>query len=196
MDSNVQRIIDSFISNQVVDGDKYTIMITDKHLDYPGPTILFIAGDIHGLTGYDATELVDKSPRLLQGPGTDRALMTRLRLACQNGDYFECDVINYRKDGLPFVMSLAISPIRIGGNIEYYFAIQSDTTGEDARPMLTAVKTRVDRINLALDEAKIKLTNSVEKIGQLLALAARLQRRKKLDEEPAQPVAGSGDAQR
>jgi len=187
MDSNVQTILDSFTESPAVEGDNYIIVITDKRLSAPGPTILFIAGDIQALTGYTSEELIGQLPRLLQGEGTDQAELTKLREVCERGDYYQGSLVNYRKDKTPFTMGLAISPIHVGGNIEYYFAIQSDVTGRDPVPMLVVIKERIDKIQEALASASLKLTNSVAKIGQLLAASIRYRQQFKVSTTCAPP---------
>jgi PAS domain S-box-containing protein len=50
------------------------------------------------LTGYDQADVIGKSPKLLQGPGTDKKVLARLKESMHKGtgDY-EGSAINYRK---------------------------------------------------------------------------------------------------
>ena len=54
------------------------------------------------LTGHDPAEVIGKTPRILQGPGTDKTVINRLTAALKSGGKFEGKAINYKKDGTPF----------------------------------------------------------------------------------------------
>lgn len=63
-------------------------------------------------TGYTEKELIGQSPRILQGPDTDRQLNDQLDRTIRAGEFFECSTFNYRKDGVPYVVQWNISPVR------------------------------------------------------------------------------------
>ncbi len=106
-----------------------SIVVTDAELGRPGPTILWVNDAFERLTGYKRSEVVGRSPRLLQGPRTDRQVLTRLRHLLDAGEDFEGETINYRRDGTPFVMSWRTSAIRDDdGTVTHYVAIQDDVT--------------------------------------------------------------------
>jgi PAS domain S-box-containing protein len=79
------------------------------------------------LTGYDQADVLGKSPKLLQGPGTDQKVLARLKDSMQkgNGDY-EGSAINYRKNGTPFIMHWRVVPVKVGGKIKAWVAIQRE----------------------------------------------------------------------
>merc|ERR1711862_287565 len=81
------------------------------------------------LTGYEQADVVGRSPKLLQGEATDRKVLARLRESMLRGagDY-EGSAINYRKDGTPFVMHWRVVPVRVGGEITAWMAIQREGT--------------------------------------------------------------------
>ncbi len=76
------------------------IVITDA-LQSDNP-IVYASPSFERLTGYTSVEVLGRNCRFLQGPGTDREVMARLRQAIQDGQPFTADLINYRKDGMPF----------------------------------------------------------------------------------------------
>ena len=78
------------------------------------------------LTGYEASEVIGKSPRILQGVGTDKKVINRLAAALKSGKKFEGKAINYKKDGTPFIMFWKVLPIKVGRNIEAWVAIQRE----------------------------------------------------------------------
>lgn len=78
------------------------------------------------LTGYNPTEVIGKTPRILQGEGTDKKVIERLSSALQSGNQFEGKAINYKKDGTPFIMYWRVVPIKVGEKIDAWIAIQRE----------------------------------------------------------------------
>jgi PAS domain S-box-containing protein len=78
------------------------------------------------LTGHDPSEVVGKTPRILQGKGTDKKVIERLSVALKSGGRFEGKAINYKKDGTPFIMYWRVLPIKAGKKIEAWVAIQRE----------------------------------------------------------------------
>jgi PAS domain S-box-containing protein len=78
------------------------------------------------LTGYDQSEIIGKTPRILQGSGTDKKVIERLAIALKSGGKFEGKAINYKKDGTPFIMYWRVLPIKVGKKIEAWLAIQRE----------------------------------------------------------------------
>jgi PAS domain S-box-containing protein len=78
------------------------------------------------LTGHEPSEVIGKTPRILQGTGTDKKVIDRLAVALKSGKKFEGKAINYKKDGTPFIMYWRVLPIKVGKNIEAWIAIQRE----------------------------------------------------------------------
>jgi PAS domain S-box-containing protein len=78
------------------------------------------------LTGYDQSEVIGKTPRILQGKGTDKKVLDRLSVALKSGKKFEGKAINYKKDGTPFIMYWRVVPIKVGRKVEAWLAIQRE----------------------------------------------------------------------
>ena len=103
------------------------IVITDA-LQSDNP-IVYASPSFERLTGYTSVEVLGRNCRFLQGPGTDREVMARLRQAIQDGQPFTADLINYRKDGMPFWNELSISPIHDdNGRVTHFAGTQTDVT--------------------------------------------------------------------
>jgi PAS domain S-box-containing protein len=106
-----------------------SILITDGNLDLPGPTILFVNPAFTRMTGYTEEEVIGKTPRILQGPRTDKTVLKRLRSDMERGEVFKGESINYRKDGREFLLEWQVAPIRNSdGRTTHYVAFQSDIT--------------------------------------------------------------------
>ena len=103
----VRRLLGAAVQNA-----SEAMVITTSDLDAPGPKILFVNPAFSELTGYAADEAIGASPRILQGPKTDRATRKRLKLTLGRGDVFHGEAINYRKDGSDYLAEWEIAPIR------------------------------------------------------------------------------------
>lgn len=64
------------------------------------------------ITGYSESEILGRNCNFLQGPLSDAQTITTIRLALENLTEFSGEVLNYRKDGVPFWNALTISPVR------------------------------------------------------------------------------------
>ena len=106
------------------------VMITNADLKPPGgPKIITINHAFTLMTGYTPDDLKDRTPRILQGPKTDRRTLDRLRIALKTGEPFRDELINYRKDGTEYYVECRIEPVRTtSGKITHWVAIQRDTT--------------------------------------------------------------------
>jgi len=78
------------------------------------------------LTGHEPSHVIGKTPRILQGTGTDKKVIDRLAAALKAGKKFEGKAINYKKDGTPFIMYWRVLPIKVGKKIEAWVAIQRE----------------------------------------------------------------------
>lgn len=88
--------------------------------------IIYANKSFKKLTGHDPFEILGKTPRVLQGPGTDSKVIARLSKALKSGRKFEGKAINYRKDGTPFIMYWRVLPIKVGRRITAWVAIQRE----------------------------------------------------------------------
>jgi PAS domain S-box-containing protein len=99
-----------------------SIIITEAGPGYP---IIYVNPAFCELTGYGPHEVMGKSPSILQGPKTDKAVIDRLNSDLAQGNLFHGQAINYRRDGSEFMMQWKIAPIRDENDeITHYLAIQ------------------------------------------------------------------------
>src|SRR3569623_1079450 len=77
----------------------------------PGPRIVFVNEAFEWRTGYSPEEVLGRTPRLLQGPATQRAELDRIRAAMEQWQPARVDLINYKKSGEPFWVDLEVSPV-------------------------------------------------------------------------------------
>ena len=105
------------------------VVAADAH-DHP---IVFTNAAFSRLTGYSAEEVAGRNCRLLQGPGTDRQTLDRIRDAVRAGRPVEAQLLNFRKDGTPFWNNLSIMPVaNDGGALTHFVATLADVTSAHA----------------------------------------------------------------
>ena len=109
------------ILQEALDQTTNAVVITTPDLDFPGPQILYVNAAFTDITGYTHEEVLGLTPRILQGPKTDRALLDRLKLALREGSPAQGSTWNYRKDGSAYRVEWNISPVRIDGEEVDYF---------------------------------------------------------------------------
>jgi two-component system, sensor histidine kinase and response regulator len=82
------------------------------------------------LTGYRLEEVQGKKPGLiLQGPGTNPETVQRLSEQLRSKIKFNDEILNYRKDGRPYWVSLSITPIfNDRDELVRFISVQTDIT--------------------------------------------------------------------
>ena len=155
--------------SSAVEQSTESIMITDAQLNLPGPRILFVNPAFTKMTGYSAEEAIGKTPRILQGPRTDKTVLSRLRQDLEQGEEFQGEAINYRKDGNEFNLEWQITPIRnAGGETTHFVAIERDITARKR------AQVELEDINKQLLEASRRggmaeiATNVLHNVGNVL----------------------------
>jgi PAS domain S-box-containing protein len=124
-DQHFQNLMKRMLEN-AMEHSFHGIMITRAEPGYP---IVYVNDSFSQMTGYSAEEIIGKSPAILQGPKTDRAVLDRLNQSLSEGRLFHGEAINYRKDGSEFVMEWKIVPIKNEKEvISHYLALQRDVT--------------------------------------------------------------------
>lgn len=77
----------------------------------PGPRIVFVNEAFERRTGYTRDEVIGQSPRILQGPDTQKPQLARIRSALEQWERVRVDLINYTKAGEPYWVDLDVSPV-------------------------------------------------------------------------------------
>lgn len=114
---------------RAIKSDYDSILITTLELDQPGPMIVYVNDGFTRMTGYTREEVIGKTPRILQGPKTDRAVLDKLKQRLKEGQSFFGHTVNYRKDGSEFINQWDIHPLTNDkGEITHWVSYQHDIT--------------------------------------------------------------------
>jgi PAS domain S-box-containing protein len=97
---------------RVVEATSDAVLITEAEpVDQPGPRIVYANPAFEQETGYTEAEVLGKTPRLLQGPGTSDVARANISAALHAWRPVRQELLNYRKDGTSFWSDLQISPV-------------------------------------------------------------------------------------
>jgi diguanylate cyclase (GGDEF)-like protein/PAS domain S-box-containing protein len=136
------------------------IIITDAGAR-PGPLIVWCNAAFTTQTGYSLDEVRGRSPRMLQGPGTDPEMAARLRIAIDTWSPVRGQLLNYRKDGFPFWVDLSLTPIADDtGWFHYWVGVQRDMTE------LVQLKQDLQGANRMAVQAQQRLWDAIEAIPE------------------------------
>src|SRR5262245_47034638 len=106
-----------------------SVIIMTARLEPPGPEIVYVNPAFSKMTGYAPEEVVGKTPHILQGPETDRSVLSRMCKDCVGGKVFHGETINYRKDRSVFQLEWTAGPVRDDhGQVTHFATALRDLT--------------------------------------------------------------------
>lgn len=129
------------------------VLITEAEpFDEPGPRILFVNKAFEKRTGYSAAEAVGRSPKFLQGKGTDRRELDRIRVALEQWQPVRAELLNYKKDGTPIWLELDIAPVAgENGWFTHWIAVERDITDRKSLQQALLDATTREQLKLGRD---------------------------------------------
>ena len=94
-----------------------------------GPRIVFVNDAFTRQTGYALGEVIGRTPRILQGPDTNRVELDRIRDALEKQQAVCSELLNYTKAGKKFWVEVDIVPMadETGANT-HFVAVERDIT--------------------------------------------------------------------
>jgi PAS domain S-box-containing protein len=149
--------------NAAVEQSREPVMITTADVDLPGPEIIYVNPAFTTVTGYTAEDALGKTPRILQGPKTDRVVLAGARAHLAKGEAFSSETINYRKDGSELIIDWHISPIRDeSGKVTRFIGFQHDVTERHrVAADLRQAKEEAERANRAKSEFLSRMSHEL-----------------------------------
>ncbi|OOV12720.1 EAL domain-containing protein [Deinococcus sp. LM3] len=111
------------------------VMISDAEpVTGDGPRVVYVNAAFTRMTGYAPEDILGRTPRILQGPDSDRAVLDRIRANLLSWTPVDEMVQNYRKDGTPIWVHLSIVPVADArGWFTHWVSVQRDVTQEVQR---------------------------------------------------------------
>ncbi|MEQ8548952.1 MAG: PAS domain-containing protein [Cyclobacteriaceae bacterium] len=96
--------------------------------------IEYVNAGFEKITGYKLAEVKGRKPgSFLQGPNTDPAHVQAIRDGLASRRPFEQEILNYGKNGIPYWLSISITPIfSDSGTLDKFIAIERDITAQKA----------------------------------------------------------------
>ena len=95
----------------LIEADEVEMSVVFSDPSLPDNPMIYVSEEFEAQTGYSAKEAVGKNCRFLQGPDTNPHAVEAIRQALQARTVFSIDILDYRKDGAPFMNRLRIRPI-------------------------------------------------------------------------------------
>lgn len=120
------RLLETAVSRQ-----SDILLITEAEpIDAPdGPKIIYVNEAFVRRTGYSREEAIGATPRIVQGPRTDRDELDRIRRALERWQPVRSELINYTKSGEEFWIELDIVPIADEtGWFTHWVSVERDIT--------------------------------------------------------------------
>jgi PAS domain S-box-containing protein len=181
------------------------ILVTEAEpLSLPGPRVLYVNPAFERMTGWSREDILGKTPRLLQGPGTDRAVLGYMRRCFEAWKPCRVELVNYRKDRSEFHVEIDLRPVTDEfGWYTHWIAIQREITDRRRAESSRQRASRMEAVGqlaggLAHDFNNV-LTSSVanlayvrEVLGTLQPEASFAEARAVLDEVQATLMGASG----
>ncbi|MEP6750051.1 MAG: PAS domain-containing protein [Bacteroidota bacterium] len=93
------------VDNAIIWENK-TILITDTDVQ-----IVLATKNIYEMNGYQPEEVIGKYPKIFQGEATSADTVKQIRTAIGIRQSFECDFVNYRKNGTLYTCHIEGYPI-------------------------------------------------------------------------------------
>ncbi|PST84687.1 hypothetical protein C7T94_00710 [Pedobacter yulinensis] len=115
------KLLESVVIN-TTDG----VLITDADLK-DGPAIVYVNAAQVAMSGYSREELIGSRPDILHGHDSGQQGVQAIREAFLQGKHCNVQLINYTREGVPFHVSITMSPVSNSeGRITHWISIQRD----------------------------------------------------------------------
>lgn len=111
------------------------VFITEAEPREGGRRIVFVNRAFTELTGYEASEVLGKTPNITIGPATDRAVLRRIEAQLSAKLSVHEELLKYRKDGTCYWVELDIVPVWDDEGRTHWVSVQRDITERKARAL-------------------------------------------------------------
>jgi PAS domain S-box-containing protein len=154
----------------VITNTKDAILITDAEpSEGIGHKIIYVNEAFTKMTGYDAEEVIGKSPKMLQGPNSNKEELVKLGRALKNWESHEMTTLNYKKNGEEFWVNFALTPVADEkGSYTHWIAVERDITEQKIKELENSLLAQISvdfKIENDYSIAVNELCKSISKIG-------------------------------
>lgn len=112
-----------------------------------GPEIVYVNEAFTKSTGYALEEAIGKTPRILQGPKTDKKVLKKMGADLRAWKKVDEDILNYTKSGKEFWVNLSIAPVaNEAGWYTHWISIQKDITEKKNREILHGFLNKLSHV--------------------------------------------------
>ncbi|MDX9823062.1 MAG: PAS domain S-box protein, partial [Syntrophales bacterium] len=135
------------------------VIITDRE-----GRIEWVNDGFSRITGYTLAEVMGRKPgNILRGPLTDAETEGRIRASLASRKSFTEEILNYRKDGGAYWLSMTITPVLDErGDVLRFVAIESDITGRKrTEEELHKAKQEAESANRAKSEFLASMSHEI-----------------------------------
>lgn len=131
------------------------VIITDATTRDPLDEIVYVNDAFEKVTGFTRDEAIGQTPRILQGPKTQRSELNRIRQAVDKRTPVRAELINYTKSGQEYWLEIEMAPIENkAGTVTHFVAVERDITDrKQADEALRLSETRFRMISKATGSA-------------------------------------------
>lgn len=121
----IKSATDEELTGQLLaDEVEMSVVISNPML--PDNPMIYVSEAFERQTGYPAAEAIGRNCRFLQGPDTNLDAVQAIRHALAAQTSFTIDILNYKKDGTPFMNRLRIRPLfDEAGKLIYFVGAQN-----------------------------------------------------------------------
>ena len=153
------KLLESVITNTTD-----AILITEVELQQPlGPKIIFVNEAFTKMTGYSSEDAIGKTPRILQGPNSNREELAKLSRSLKKFEPYEMTTINYKKSGEEFWINFTVTPVaNEQGRYTHYIATERDVTEKITKELEKELTDKIGEIfNQNIDNDTVECLSSV-----------------------------------
>ena len=120
-----------------------------------GPRILYANEAYVKMSGYTLEEILGKTPRIMQGAGTDPATREKIRKSLKRWKPIVVEILNYSKTGQEFWVELSIVPVADEkGWYTHWVSVQRDITArKESEAILIRTRDEADRARQEAEDA-------------------------------------------
>lgn len=122
------------------------------------------------MTGWSLEEIRGRKPgAFLQGEHTDRTMTAHMRDQVAKGLGFTVEILNYRKNGTPFLNCMEVQPVTaVSGQVSHFIAHGSDVTARKLKEINSRIEAVVADVIMAGSHTQSIIPACLERLAETL----------------------------